>query len=211
MHKPALGILGGTFDPIHLGHLHAALCVLKAVPLIQEVTFVPCYIPVHRSKTIATAEQRWTMLERAIQYYPQLSADPREILRQEPSYMIDTLMSFRQDLPNTPLCLLLGSDTYQTLPNWKNWQELLDYAHIIVIKRPSHELIQHPHPSLVDHTTNQSQDLLSKHNGKILFLNIPPSSISATQIRDCIKQGEDITSMVPPLVAEYIYEQGLYL
>ena len=137
INKP-LGILGGTFDPVHFGHLRMALDIYQHCDL-QEVRLIPCKQPVYTSQkndTQANSQARLAMLRLAIADTPGLTVDERELQRETPSYTIDTLLSLRAALPQTPLCFIMGSDTLATLDTWHRWQEILDIAHLIVISRP---------------------------------------------------------------------------
>ena len=122
-----VGVLGGTFDPIHYGHLRPALELLETLEL-SEVRFIPCRIPAHRGAPSITAEQRLELVRLAIIGQPGFVADGRELRRAGPSYMVDTLVALRQELGDTPLCLILGSDAFQALTTWHRWQALTDLA-----------------------------------------------------------------------------------
>src|SRR5438552_2155932 len=137
--KKAIGILGGTFDPIHLGHLRMAIELYEALDLAR-VHILPCYHPVHRKFPVASPEHRFEMVKTAVADEPSLFADDREIRRQGPSYFIDTLLEMRQEMPKTPLCLLLGIDAFLGFTSWHRWQEILDEAHLIVAYRPYYQL-----------------------------------------------------------------------
>lgn len=131
--KP-IGILGGTFDPVHFGHLRTAL-ELKQILDLQEIKFLPCHTPVHKELPSAHPHHRIAMLQLAIANESGFALDDRELRRATPSYMIETLTSLRQELNDTPLILIMGSDAFTNLPTWKNWQQLLDMAHIAVAIR----------------------------------------------------------------------------
>ena len=208
--QPPIGILGGTFDPVHLGHLHIALCVLKQT-LVNKVLFLPCYQPVHRLIPHASVQERIAMIQLAIKNVPNLSLDTHEIDRKGPSYMIDTLTSLRTDYPYTPLSLILGIDVYQNITSWKRYQALLDYAHLLIINRRDFIFKQHPNSWLQKHETDQLGDLTTSLAGRILFLDISACDISATLIRQRIKDHKDISDLVPLNVAEYIRVHQLYL
>ncbi|MCC2667156.1 MAG: nadD, partial [Gammaproteobacteria bacterium] len=128
--KQPIGILGGTFDPIHLGHLQIARSVAQAFHL-AEVRLMPCYQPAHRILPIATPEQRLDMVRCAIQQEPLLKIEETEIQRQGVSYMADTLEILHQQLPQTPLCLILGLDAFLGFPTWHRYSKILELAHLI--------------------------------------------------------------------------------
>ena len=130
-----IGIFGGTFDPIHYGHLRTAL-ELKALLDLDKVHFVPCANPPHRTAPMSDGALRLRMVEAAIRGEPGFVADDRELKRAGVSYTIDTLASFRAELPGRSLCLLLGMDAFLGLPQWRRWRELTTLAHIVVAHRP---------------------------------------------------------------------------
>lgn len=207
----AIGILGGTFDPVHSGHIKLAQYVLKQLAF-NEIRFIPCYQPVHRKPPIATPQQRLAMLQLALDAEKQLSIDDREIKRKGPSYMIDTLITLRNDFPETALCLILGFDAFTQLASWKKWQDLLKYAHLIVLNRPesnelSDTLIEQ---LLAKHETKNPAALRKNLAGKIYQLNMPPIPISATQIRNSLKQQQPIQTELPFKVLQYIKQHNLY-
>src|SRR5476651_2279340 len=137
--QQAIGILGGTFDPIHFGHLRMALELYQALDL-AEVRLIPCYQPVHRKQPVATPEQRLAMVHKAIDREPALQVDACEIERQGPSYTIDTLITLHERLPNTPLCIFMGIDALLNFPSWHKWEAILQLAHLVVAHRPHYQL-----------------------------------------------------------------------
>ncbi len=134
-----IGIFGGTFDPVHFGHLRSALEV-KDIFGLDEVRLIPCAMPPHRESPAVTAAMRLQMLALAIKNQPGLTIDTRELdryqLQQTPSYMVDTLESLRQEFSNETLLLFIGTDAFEHLTGWHQWQQLFDYAHIVVLTRP---------------------------------------------------------------------------
>ncbi len=209
-HK-AIGILGGTFDPIHLGHLRMALELYETLDL-AKVHIIPCYQPVHRKTPTATPAQRLAMVQCAVADEPALYADPREINRQHPSYMIDTLLELRQEMPHTPLCLLLGIDAFLGFSSWHRWQEMLTLAHIVVAHRPQYHL---PSTGIITDLLKErlQQDSSYLHDnlgGGILLRPITALEISATDIRKQIAMGRNPRYLLPDSVYRYIKEQGTY-
>ncbi|MGD9152259.1 MAG: nicotinate-nucleotide adenylyltransferase [Gammaproteobacteria bacterium] len=206
-----IGILGGTFDPIHLGHIKIAEYALKKCNL-QKVIFIPCHTPAHRYQPIATAAQRLTMTQLAIKDYPNFIADDREIKRQGTSFMIDTLQSLKKDYPNNSLCLILGTDAFANLDTWHQWQQLTNYANFIVINRLGvkieisssiKELLKNS--EIFDPTAFQH-----KPNGLIYQLHITPIPISATKIRKQLHEHKLPTDSLPKAVYDYIYAEKIY-
>lgn len=209
-HK-AIGILGGTFDPIHLGHLRMALELYETLDL-ANVHIVPCYRPVHRKLPAATPEQRLAMVNCAVMNEPALIADAREIHRQTPSYTIDTLLEMHTDYPNKPLCLIVGIDAFLGFTSWHRYQEILNYAHIIVAHRPQYQL---PSTGLIAdlmqaRLQNEIAYIHEHLAGGILFRPITALEISATDIRKQIMMGRSPRYLLPDSVYDYIQQQGIY-
>ncbi|PPD32864.1 MAG: nicotinic acid mononucleotide adenylyltransferase, partial [Methylomonas sp.] len=127
-----IGIFGGTFDPVHYGHLRSALEVKELFGL-DEVRLIPCYQPPHRDQPKASATMRLQMLQQAINHEPGLVVDSRELNRAGPSYMVDTLKSLREEFSEQTLLLFIGSDAFENLTSWHRWQQLFDYAHLVVL------------------------------------------------------------------------------
>jgi len=212
--KPPLGIYGGTFDPIHFGHLRPNL-ELSEIYSLDHIRFIPSFLPPHRGKPQTSVQQRQQMVAQAIQDEPRFVLDNREIKRGGSSYMVDTLKSLRQDFPQHPLCLLLGMDAFLGIDRWYHWQELLDYAHIIVSQRPDsdfHNIQQWP---------SAIQDLYKKHIadrkticqtlcGTIRLEAVTQLSISATDIRRRIKNKQSIRYLMPEPVVNLIKHNELY-
>jgi nicotinate-nucleotide adenylyltransferase len=203
-----LGIFGGTFDPIHKGHLYAAHCVWQQTP-IKKIYLLPCYQPVHRATPHATAEQRSTMIQLAIEETPYLKLDTQEIKRRGASYTIDTLIHFREHHPFSSLVLILGSDAYQQITCWNRWQALLDYAHFVILHRTGTPL-SHSVDYLAKRETQDAEELIKDQSGKIFFIAQCFNPISATLVREKITKDESISSLVPRKVAIYIEKNHLY-
>ncbi len=209
--QQAIGILGGTFDPIHFGHLRTALELYQALDL-AEVRLIPCYQPVHRKTPIATPEQRLAMVRKAIEHEPALTVDNCEILRKGPSYTIDTLETLHKKLPHTPLCLIMGIDALLHFPSWHRWQDILTHAHLVVVHRPHYHLPQ----------TGIVADLLKKRlkptpaalhecmAGNIVLHPVTPLEIAATDIRKLIAMGRSPRYLLPDNVYKYIQQHGVY-
>lgn len=211
----AIGVLGGTFDPIHFGHLRLAQELADAVSL-DEVLFIPAAIPPHRQQPATSAQQRAGMVALAIQDNPSFRLDMRELLREGASYTIDTLQSLRLELgEETSISLLLGSDAFLGLPGWHHWQELLDLAHIVVAYRPNAPIVKEQlHPQLRQRCEARLTDdagLLGKTRaGHIYMQHITALDISATHIRNCFQQSTSPRYLLPDSVIGYIETERLY-
>ena len=210
-----VGIFGGTFDPVHFGHLRPAL-ELKQQLGLASVHLIPCNIPPHRGEPHATAEQRCAMLQLAIEGEDGLVLDRRELERPGPSYMVDTLKSLRQELGEQhPLCLIIGGDAFLGLPSWYHWQQLVQLAHIVVAHRPGWGLneatLDEPLRLLMQqHRLNGPEQLSAAPAGGVLLQTVTQLDISATSIRDRIAAGESANYLLPQPVWDYIRQQRLY-
>lgn len=209
-----IGIYGGTFDPVHFGHLRPALDVLEGLGL-QQVRFIPCGQPPHRQQAVASAEQRLHMLSLAVSSEQNFLVDDREITRPGLSYMVDTLRSLKQDMPEEMFCLIVGMDAFNEFDTWKEWQQILQMVHLIVSHRPhavfddskvSNALTSH----VVEHSVKKREELDSSNMGKILFFPVTQLDISSTDIRERVRQKRDIHYLLPDAVIDYIRQQKIY-
>lgn len=209
-HK-AIGILGGTFDPIHMGHLRMAVELYEACDLVK-VHIIPCYQPVHRKVPQASPLERFEMVKCAITNEPILFADDREIKRKGPSYMIDTVEEMNAEMPKTPLCLLMGLDAFLGFSSWHRYTEILQKAHIIIGHRPQYHL---PRTGIIAElvSAHMQQDISYIHEniaGGILLRPITQLEISATDIRKQIAMGKNSRYLMPNRVYDYIRQKGIY-
>lgn len=203
-----IGILGGTFDPVHNGHLRIALDALETLGL-DHVRLVPLADPVHRDRPVARAEQRLAMLEAAVEGSDVLRVDDRELRRAGPSYTVDTLRSLRADLPERALCLLLGDDAFAGFPAWRAPDEILGLANIAVLRRPGHEMPDRP--ALNELLTAHGVDRLSgAAYGQIVSCPVTQLEIASSDIRARLAAGRRIDYLVPPAVAQLVVDRGLY-
>jgi nicotinate-nucleotide adenylyltransferase len=204
-------MLGGTFDPIHAGHLRSAVEVRAALG-IDELRLVPCHVPPHRAAPIANPDQRLHMLELAIANEPGLAVDTRELRRSEPSYSIDTVIALRAELgAQCALSLIVGMDAFAQLHTWRRWQELLDYAHITVIARPGSTLPQTGAVAdLLRAKQRDARALKQQSHGSIVSIELTPLPISATAIRALIEAGQSPRYLLPDAVWNFIRDQRLY-
>ncbi|MGY3957977.1 nicotinate-nucleotide adenylyltransferase [Aeromonas popoffii] len=209
--KAPIGLLGGTFDPIHIGHLRPAIEARDAIGL-AEIRLIPNHIPPHRANPFCSSEQRLAMVKLAAAENAGFVVDERELKRDKPSYTIDTLIELRHELPDTPLCFLMGMDSLLGLPGWHRWQELLDHAHLVVSVRPGW---RPDYPGevaelLARHHTTDATALHQRLAGHIWLADNQPIELSATRLRALLAAGEDPRYLLPPSVADYIRQQGLY-
>ncbi|SEQ23129.1 nicotinate-nucleotide adenylyltransferase [Ectothiorhodospira magna] len=205
-----IGVLGGTFDPIHFGHLRPALEIYEHLAL-DELRFIPCGLPPHRHRPQAPMAHRLAMVEQAVAHHPGFTVDRRELTRSGPSYSVDTLESLRQELgAHVPLCLLLGMDAYAGLSSWHRWQDLFDLAHIVVAHRPGRTGPRHL-PWGRSRQVENPADLRTAPAGRILYMPVTQLDISATAIRGLVAQGHSPRFLLPEPVLAYIQQHQLYL
>lgn len=206
-----LGLFGGTFDPIHLGHLRTAYELLRALRL-QELRFLPTGNPPHRDHTTADAEQRLALVRAAVADQPGFTVDDREVRRQGPSYSVDTLTELRAEFPARPLCLLLGMDAFLGLPHWHRWREIFDLAHVVVAHRPGWKApTQGPLGEvMVDRGTGAVRDLHEAPAGRIFVHAVTQLEISSTELRQLIGAGGDPRYLVPDSVRVLLAQLQCY-
>jgi nicotinate-nucleotide adenylyltransferase len=207
-----LGIYGGTFDPIHYGHLRTALEVKEAVGL-DEIRLIPSQIPPHRGTPGATPEQRLAMLAAALaDAEPGFRIDTRELERRGPSYMVDTLASIRAEIGPEPLCLIVGLDAFLGLHRWHRWRELFELAHVLVMRRPGPEpeIPEELEAPLRERAATAPDALRAAAAGLIHFVPVTQLDISATRIRAAVAAGRSARYLTPDPVLDLIRRLNLY-
>lgn len=206
-----IGILGGSFDPVHYGHLRPALEVQQFLGL-DEIRLVPSLVPPHRPQPHASPQQRADMLNAAVENYPVFKVDTREFDRDGPSYTLDTLMSFRDEMPAATLCLLIGMDAFLGLASWHRWRELTDYCHMVVMERPGAKLPAEG--ELADfirlHRVMDTGRLGKQSSGLLYFHPVSQLQISSTDIRKLLAAGGDAGFLLPERVLDVVRSEGLY-
>jgi nicotinate-nucleotide adenylyltransferase len=209
-----IGVFGGTFDPVHFGHLRPALEVAEALAL-REMRLVPTHVPPHRQAPVASAAQRLAMVQLAVAGEAGLVVDTRELERTGPSYMVDTLASLRAELGAEPLCLVLGADAYLTLESWHRWQELLALAHLVITHRPGWQLDTAAASEALtrlwrEHGVASRDQLDARPAGTLWLQPVTQLDISATRIRAMLAAGHNPRYLLPDEVLAYIRAQNLY-
>lgn len=210
----AIGVFGGTFDPVHFGHLRPALELYEQLGL-AEVRLVPCRVPPHRDEPVASPAQRLAMLRMAVADHGELALDERELQRDGPSYMVDTLASLRREVGTQPLCLLVGSDAFLGLHRWDRWTQLVELAHIVVAHRSGWSLrivdeVAELKQLVERHRLTDSDQLHQCPAGGIWFQPVSQLEISATAIRALVADGRSAAYLLPAAVEAYIRNHGLY-
>ena len=215
---PPIGILGGTFDPVHFGHLRLAQELAEGLAL-SEARFIPAGLPPHRTPPFASPQQRLEMVRLGIAGNPLFPLDEREIFKPTPSYTVETLLDLRRELgAMQPLCLFMGADAFLGLTAWHRWRELFDLAHIVVAQRPGVSGITRSAATLPAglleelnrRLTNEPEALRDKPSGAVLVHPVTALDISATQIRCDLAAGLSPRYLLPDAVLDYIQTNGLY-
>ena len=206
-----IGIFGGTFDPIHYGHLRTAFELWQSLRLAQ-VRFLPTGDPPHRDASLAPPELRLQMVQAAIAGQKAFVADDREMRRGGLSYSVDTLLDLRRDYPERSLCLLLGMDAFLGMPHWHRWREIFELAHVVVAHRPGWKApITGPLGEvMVDRGTGSVRDLHAAAGGRVYVHAVTQLEISSTELRQLIVAGRDLRYLVPDAVRELIMGSGCY-
>ena len=216
--SPLVGIFGGTFDPIHYGHLRVAEEIVKTVSL-QKLYFVPAGMPRLRHSPVASPQHRVEIVRLAIQKNPDFVLDEREINRDGVSYSIDTVREFKQEFgEEVRLCFILGADAFIKLPEWNNWKELFNLCHFIVSTRPGYSLTlikellsKELREECSQRWVSNTESLRKDTSGLIFIASTTMLDISATSIRAHIAVGRSVRHLVPSVTVNYISENKLYL
>ena len=217
--KRPIGLLGGTFDPIHFGHLRLAEEARETLDL-AEMRLVPAGEPPHRDTPRSPAQHRLAMARLAVDSNPGLRVDDIEIRHPGPSYSVLTLSRLREAVgPDQPLVLILGADAFEGLPGWHRWEELFSLAHIAVANRPGHAPHARRWPALLDaalddacspRLTTDEQALARAPAGSVVPFEMTPLAISATRIRELLAGGHSARYLLPDDVLDYIWKHSLY-
>lgn len=204
-----IGIIGGTFDPIHFGHLRPALEIFEQFSL-DELRFIPSAHPPHRWQPEASAEHRINMTTLAIDPIEGFTLDDREYRREGASYTVDTLKSIRQEIGNDrPLCMIIGLDAFQSFTQWRDWQKILTLTHLVVSPRPGYKLSAEDQ-WVQAYLTKDATELKQYAAGKIFVAEVIQFDISATKIREQLLNGFSASYLLPETIRKYIDKHRLY-
>ncbi len=209
-----IAILGGTFDPIHFGHLRPALEIFEKLSL-SELRFIPSAKPPHRWQPEASAKDRLKMVQKAIKAMPYFTLDDREYLRLQQdnvsSFTIDTVRSIREEIgEHEPLCMIVGMDAFQSFTSWRDWQDILNTVHLIVASRPGYDDKEKSQDWVQQRIETDLKALHEKPSGNVYFCAVTQLDISATMIRNQVNQGKSCRYLTPKNVDKYIKKKNLY-
>lgn len=206
-----IALFGGTFDPIHLGHMNMAHHCVEELKL-DSLYFLPCAIPVHKAQPKITTEHRLAMMDLALGDNPFFKLDDRELKRQGPSYSLLTLQECRAEHPDTEIVFLMGMDSFNSLTTWYHWQSITQLCHIVVYQRPGE---RYRATAELDAYLNAAQvatpqALNTKKAGLCYFLTGPSFNAASSDIRKIIKNQQTVEQYLPDAVSDYIYQHQLY-
>ncbi len=208
MIKKLIGINGGTFDPIHFGHLRPALEVLMHLNL-NQVRFVPSFQPVHKNNPAVSAEHRCEMVRLAIKRQPKFVLDTIECDRKEDSFMIDTLLYLKNKNPDDVLVLMMGTDAFARFDSWHKCQQILQLANVAIMHRPTN--LASYDKKITKILTSHKVNSLTRDYGQIIEIAVTQLDLSATALRSFLQKKESVRYLMPADVVEYIKCNNLYL
>ncbi|MEX2132001.1 MAG: nicotinate-nucleotide adenylyltransferase [Pseudohongiellaceae bacterium] len=206
-----LGVMGGMFDPVHLGHLQAAVTAMQSLHL-ESIRLIPCYQPNHRDPAICSPSQRLEMLHLATAGMSGIIIDDREIRRGGVSYTVDTLTALHEEFANAVFVFVLGIDSFLSITDWYRWERLFELCHFLVLGRPGYQV--NPETEIGrqfrDRRVNNPQDLFKNISGGVLLVSDMNVGLSSSAVREKIRIGESIRGMVPQVIESYLVEHNLY-
>jgi len=204
-----LAVLGGLFDPVHKGHVSAALFALEFLS-VQRLKMIPCHLPNHKMVPATQAEHRLAMLTLATASYPQIEIDPIELQRDRVSYSVDTLTGLKKR--HNMLVFVLGVDSFNSLPQWHDWKNILKLSHLLVLPRHG-STVSDETLRVVDiehRQVNTSEQMLASASGKIIFCENFDHDVASSEIRKKITRGDDVSTVLDAKVIQYINDNCLY-
>lgn len=205
-----IGLFGGTFDPIHYGHLRSAVELSEQYQL-ATLYMLPSHRPAHRGPTGAPSHRRIAMLEAAIKGADRLAVDSREALRDEPTYTVDTLREIREEQADATVVFFVGMDSFALFDTWHDWEGVLSLANLVVINRPGSEHSEFSRQLLLRQRAAKGSSIKDGGTGVIETCDVTQLAISATSVRRRIAEGLSVRFLLPDVVREYIASNNLYI
>ena len=196
-----IGIYGGSFDPVHLGHLQTATSIKNELN-IDRLFMLPCFEPVHKNSLNYTSKQRLQMLDLAIKEFNSLEIDTREILRGGSSFMIDTLLDLKESFKNESICLIIGMDSFIKFKTWKNWDEFSKLIHLVVLPRNGNQPVSKTLTTF--ETVENINKLESNSSGYLYFSNSQMIDISSSAIRGKIAANQNLDNLLPISIINFL-------
>jgi nicotinate-nucleotide adenylyltransferase len=205
------GIFGGTFDPIHIGHIEPVIEAAKQVN-IDKIALTPCHIPTHKNVSNTASQHRLEMVKLVCQQYPLFYPDDREIKRAKPTYTIDTLRELREQYPTRPLCFFIGMDSLLSINRWYQWEVLFNFCHFVVCQRPGNttEFPKEIHDLLRCRQISDATELHKSLAGKIYIAPTKKIALSSTTLRQHLQDNLPVDNLIPESVINYIQQYKLY-
>lgn len=207
-----MGVFGGTFDPIHYGHIKPLLEISAHLPF-DSISLLPAHVPPHKTNTHTELKHRLSMLELVCQQYPLFHIDKRELRRKTPSFTVDTLEEIKREQPNTTICFFIGFDSLINLPSWHRWQALFSLCHLIVQERPNYHAKHLPSnmkEQISERQVHNLQQLSTTSAGSIYFSKHQHVDVSSTHIRAALTKNLSCDDLLPAPVLRYIKQHSLY-
>lgn len=204
-----IGLFGGTFDPVHFGHLRPAVEISELYHL-DTLFVLPSHRPVHRGPTGATSKQRIAMLSKAVENVPRLVVDAREALRNESTYTFDTLSEIREEQPDVTILFFVGMDSFATFDTWQNWEGILELANLVVLNRPGAIHSDFSRQLLERQLSVKGAEIVNGGTGVVQSCDVTQLAISATDVRRRIASHLSVRFLLPDAVSEYIDGNNLY-
>ena len=196
-----IGVYGGSFDPVHFGHLKTANSIKNELNF-ERLFLLPCFEPVHKNSLHYSSKERLKMLSLAIKEFPSLEIDTREIDRGGSSFMIDTLIELLEEYKENNICLIIGMDSFISFKTWKKWDQFANLVHLIVLPRNSGQPSQNSLDTF--ELAIDKNDLNTKPNGLLYFSNSELIDISSTDIRDRIASNQNLDGLLPSSVINFL-------
>ena len=207
--KKRIGLFGGTFDPVHFGHLRPAVEIAELYDL-ETLYVMPSHRPAHRGPTGASSKQRIEMLTMAVETAPRLVVDAREALRDEPTYTFDTLSQIKEEQPDVTIIFFLGMDSFAAFDTWQNWEGVLTLANLVVLNRPGAAHSDFSRQLLERQLSANGAEIVNGGTGVVQSCDVTQLAISATDVRRRIANHQSVRFLLPDAVSEYIGDNNLY-